>query len=82
MKELVWAARIGRSLGNYLILATQKPSGVVDEQIWSNSKFKLSLKVAEESDSKELLRTPDAAYIKEPGRGYLKAGINELYELF
>ncbi len=82
MKELVLAARIGRSLGNYLILATQKPSGVVDEQIWSNSKFKLSLKVAEESDSKELLRTPDAAYIKEPGRGYLKAGINELYELF
>ncbi len=82
MKELVSAARIGRSLGIHLILATQKPSGVVDEQIWSNSKFKLSLKVAEESDSKELLRTPDAAYIKEPGRGYLKVGTNELYELF
>ncbi|MFV0288985.1 MAG: type VII secretion protein EssC [Mycoplasmatales bacterium] len=82
MKELVSAARIGRSLGIHLILATQKPSGVVDEQIWSNSKFKLSLKVAEESDSKELLRTPDAAYIVEPGRGYLKVGTNELYELF
>ncbi len=82
MKELVSAARIGRSLGIHLILATQKPSGVVDEQIWSNSKFKLSLKVAEESDSKELLRTPDAAYIVQPGRGYLKVGTNELYELF
>ncbi len=82
MKELVSAARIGRSLGIHLILATQKPSGVVDEQIWSNSKFKLSLKVAEESDSKELLRTPDAAYIIQPGRGYLKVGTNELYELF
>ncbi len=31
MKELVSAARIGRSLGIHLILATQKPDGVVDE---------------------------------------------------
>lgn len=82
MKELVSAARIGRSLGIHLILATQKPSGVVDDQIWSNSKFKLSLKVAEEADSKELLKTADAAYIKNPGRGYLKVGNDELYELF
>lgn len=82
MKELVSAARIGRSLGVHLILATQKPTGVVDDQIWSNSKFKLCLKVAEESDSKELLKTPDAAYITQPGRGYLKVGTNELYELF
>ncbi|WOO90010.1 type VII secretion protein EssC [Mollicutes bacterium LVI A0078] len=82
MKELVSAARIGRSLGIHLILATQKPDGVVDDQIWSNSKFKLSLKVAEEADSKALLKTPDAAYITNPGRGYLKVGTNELYELF
>ena len=41
MKELISAARIGRSLGVHLILATQKPSGVVDGHIWSNSKFKL-----------------------------------------
>lgn len=82
MKELVSASRIGRSLGVHLILATQKPAGVVDDQIWSNSKFKLCLKVAEEADSKELLKTPDAAYIVEPGRGYLKVGTDELYELF
>ena len=37
MKELISAARIGRSLGVHLILATQKPSGQVNEQIWSNS---------------------------------------------
>jgi len=41
MKELISAARIGRSLGVHLILATQKPAGVVNDQIWSNSKFKL-----------------------------------------
>lgn len=56
MSELVSAARIGRSLGVHLILATQKPTGVVDDQIWSNSKFKLALKVQNEADSKEILK--------------------------
>ena len=82
MKELVSAARIGRSLGVHLILATQKPTGVVDDQIWSNSKFKLCLKVQDESDSKEVLKTPDAASITLPGRAYLQVGNNEIYELF
>lgn len=82
MKELVSTARIGRSLGIHLILATQKPSGVVDDQIWSNSKFKLALKVQDESDSNEILKTPDAAEITLPGRAYLQVGNNEIYELF
>lgn len=82
MKELVSTARIGRSLGIHLILATQKPSGVVDEQIWTNSKFKLCLKVQNESDSREMLKSPDAASIVQPGRAYLQVGNNEIYELF
>jgi len=82
MAELVSVARIGRSLGVHLILATQKPSGVVDDQIWSNSRFKLALKVADESDSNEIIKTPDAARIVEPGRAYLQVGNNEIYELF
>ncbi|SFN94603.1 DNA segregation ATPase FtsK/SpoIIIE, S-DNA-T family [Pseudobutyrivibrio sp. UC1225] len=82
MKELISAARIGRSLGVHLILATQKPSGVVDAQIWSNSKFKLCLKVQNKEDSNEVLKTPVAAEIKEPGRAYLQVGNNEIFELF
>lgn len=82
MKELVSAARIGRSLGVHLILATQKPSGVVDDQIWSNSKFRLCLKVQNKNDSNEVLKSPVAAEIKEPGRAYLQVGNNELFELF
>ena len=39
MKELISVAQVGRSLGVHLILATQKPSGTVDDNIWSNSKF-------------------------------------------
>ena len=79
MDELVSAARIGRSLGVHLILATQKPSGVVDEQIWSNSKFKLCCKVQTAEDSNEMIRKPDAAFIKEAGRFYLQVGYDEYF---
>lgn len=82
MKELISAARIGRSLGVHLILATQKPSGQVNEQIWSNSKFKLCLKVQSKEDSNEVIKSPLAAEIKEPGRAYLQVGNNEIFELF
>lgn len=82
MKELVSTARIGRSLGIHLILATQKPSGVVDDQIWSNSKFKLALKVQNTSDSNEILKHRIFAEITLPGRAYLQVGNNEIYELF
>lgn len=82
MKELISAARIGRSLGVHLILATQKPSGQVNEQIWSNSRFKLCLKVQSQEDSNEVLKSPLAAEIKEPGRAYLQVGNNEIFELF
>ena len=62
-----------------MILATQKPSGQVDEQIWSNSRFKLCLKVQGPEDSNEVLKSPLAAEIKEPGRAYLQVGNNEVF---
>ncbi|MCB5954296.1 type VII secretion protein EssC [Enterococcus sp. CWB-B31] len=82
MSELISVSRIGRSLGIHLILATQKPSGVVNDQIWSNSNAKLCLKVADRSDSMEMLKTPDASELVQPGRAYLQVGNNEIYELF
>ena len=82
MAELVSTARVGRSLGVHLILATQKPTGIVDDQIWSNSRFKLCLKVQNEADSRELLHSGDAANITNPGRAYLQVGNNEIFELF
>lgn len=82
IKKLVSIARVGRTLGIHLILATQKPAGVVDDQIWSNARFKVALKVQSESDSKEIIKTADAASIKQSGRAYLQVGNNEIYELF
>lgn len=79
MEELISAARIGRSLGVHLILATQKPSGVVNDQIWSNSRFKVCLKVSDAADSKEMIRRPDAAEINRPGQFYMLVGYNESF---
>lgn len=81
MNQLISIARIGRSLGIHLILATQKPSGIVNDQIWSNSKFKVCLKVQDRSDSMEVLKKPDAASIKEVGRFILQVGYDEYYSI-
>ncbi len=81
MDQLISTARIGRSLGVHLILATQKPSGVVNDQIWSNSKFRVCLKVQDKSDSMDMIKCQDAAALKNPGRFYLQVGYNELFVL-
>ena len=81
MDKLISIARIGRSLGVHLILSTQKPSGVVDDQIWSNAKFKICCKVQTTEDSNEMIRKPDAAYLKDSGRFYLQVGYDEIFTI-
>lgn len=81
MNQLVSTARIGRSLGVHLILATQKPAGVVSPEINSNAKFRICLKVQTRADSDEMLRRPEAAELKETGRFYLQVGYNEYFAL-
>ncbi|HIU40155.1 MAG TPA: type VII secretion protein EssC [Candidatus Aphodocola excrementigallinarum] len=81
MEQLISTARIGRSLGVHLILATQKPSGVVDPQIWSNTRFRVCLRVQDKSDSNEVIKCPDAAYLKQTGRFYFQVGYNEVFTL-
>ena len=82
MRELISAVRVGRSLGVHLVLATQKPAGVVDEQIWANSRFRICLRVERPEDSQEVLKRPDAANLIQSGRGYFQVGNNEVFELF
>lgn len=81
MAKLISTARIGRSLGVHLILATQKPAGVVDDQIWSNSRFRVCLKVQEKADSMDMLKRPDAAELVDTGRFYLQVGYNEIFQI-
>lgn len=81
MDSLISAARIGRSLGIHLILATQKPAGVVNDQIRSNTKFRVCLRVQDKADSNDMLKRPDAAELKDTGRFYLQVGYNELFAM-
>lgn len=82
MSGLIRAARVGRSLGVHLILATQKPGGVVDDQIQSNSRFRLCLKVQDAADSREMIKRPDAAKITQAGRSYIRVGEDEYFDIF
>ena len=81
MDLLVSAARIGRSLGVHLILATQKPDSVVSPQIWSNSRFKICLKVQGKEDSKAVIHCADAAEISATGRFFFQVGYNEVFSM-
>lgn len=82
MRELISVAQVGRSLGVHLLLATQKPSGTVDDNIWSNAKFRLCLRVQDRRDSNDMLHKPDAAFLTQAGRAYLQVGNDEIYEQF
>jgi S-DNA-T family DNA segregation ATPase FtsK/SpoIIIE len=67
-------AREGRSLGVHLVLATQKPGGVISEDVRANSNLWISLRVQDPADSREVIGVPDAATIARPGRAYVKIG--------
>lgn len=69
------AAR-GRSLGLHLILATQRPAGVIKESLRANTNLRVALRMADEDDATDILGVPDAAYFDPsiPGRGAAKTG--------
>lgn len=82
MTELNSIATVGRSLGIHLLLATQRPAGVVTDQINSNSRFRICMKVQDVADSREMIKRPDAARITQSGRAYIRVGEDEMFELF
>jgi S-DNA-T family DNA segregation ATPase FtsK/SpoIIIE len=71
---LVNVAQRGRSLGIHLILATQRPSGVVSADIRANTNLRIALRVTDASESSDVIDAPDAARIAKstPGRGYVR----------
>ncbi|WP_336207666.1 FtsK/SpoIIIE domain-containing protein [Nonomuraea sp. LPB2021202275-12-8] len=73
---LVDIARRGRSLGIHLILATQRPAGVVTADIQANTSLRIALRVTEPAESADVIDLPDAAHISKstPGRCYVKSG--------
>jgi S-DNA-T family DNA segregation ATPase FtsK/SpoIIIE len=73
---LVNIAQRGRSLGIHLLLATQRPSGVVSADIRANTNLRIALRVTDPAESADVIDAPDAAHIAKstPGRAYVRLG--------
>ena len=76
VSSLVSIARRGRSLGLHLVLATQRPSGVVSPEIRANTALRICLRVTSTAESIDVVDTAAAAAIapSTPGRAILRTG--------
>ena len=70
----------GRSLGVHIVLATQRPSGVVKDALRANTNLRISLRVLDQNDSRDVLGVVTAAQIsrRHPGRAIARMGAAEL----
>ncbi|MEP7021141.1 MAG: FtsK/SpoIIIE domain-containing protein, partial [Pseudonocardiales bacterium] len=70
----------GRSLGVHVVLATQRPGGVVTADMRANVNLRISLRVTSDAESNDVIDSPVAARIpgRQPGRAYLRTGHREL----
>ncbi|GMA94033.1 cell division protein FtsK [Pseudolysinimonas kribbensis] len=73
-------AQRGRSLGIHLIMATQRPAGVIKDNLRANTNMRVALRMADESDSEDVVGTKDAGGFDPglPGRGLAKTGPGRL----
>lgn len=81
---LVDVAQRGRSMGVHMVLATQKPAGVITAQIEANTNIRVALRVANDHESSDIIGSSAAADIDtgSPGRAYLKIGGGDHIEQF
>ncbi len=80
MAALVDIAQRGRSLGVHLLLATQRPNGIINDNIRANTNLRISLRVQDVADSMDVLGTSEAAGLSRsrPGRGFLRRGPGDI----
>ena len=73
---VVDVAQRGRSLGLHLVLATQRPAGVIKDNLRANTNLRVALRMADESDSADVLGDPMAGGFDPaiPGRGAVRTG--------
>ena len=79
---LVHVAALGRSLGIHLVLATQRPAGVVTADIKANVNLRIALRMRDRTDSEDVVDSPAAASLdpSAPGRAYARVGGSPLLE--
>jgi S-DNA-T family DNA segregation ATPase FtsK/SpoIIIE len=72
---LVRIAAVGRSLGVHLVLATQRPGGIVSADLRANVALRVALRVRDRADSSDVIGSDVAARISDrtPGRAFVRA---------
>ncbi|MFT4189575.1 MAG: FtsK/SpoIIIE domain-containing protein [Aeromicrobium sp.] len=80
LASLVSVGAVGRTLGVHMILATQRPAGVVNDDILANTNLRVALRVQSREDSSNVIGVPDAPSISrlQQGRAYIKLGQNDI----
>jgi len=80
LTSLVSIGAVGRTLGVHMILATQRPAGVVNNDILANTNLRVALRVQSKEDSSNVIEVPDAASIErsQMGRAYIKLGQTDI----
>jgi len=80
LKALVSVGAVGRTLGVHMILATQRPAGVVSDDILANTNLRVALRVQSREDSNNVIGVPAASEIgrAQMGRAYVKLGQDDI----
>jgi DNA segregation ATPase FtsK/SpoIIIE, S-DNA-T family len=80
LSSLVGIAQRGRSLGVHLVLATQRPSGVISDEIRANTNLRLALRLHDAADASDVVADPAPSTFRrsQPGRAALRLGPGEL----
>jgi len=76
---LLGVAQRGRSLGVHLVLATQRPNGVIGDDIRANTNLRIALRVQDPADSNDVIGEPSAAALPRAiaGRAIMRLGSDE-----
>ena len=80
LTSLVSIGAVGRTLGVHMILATQRPAGVVNDDILANTNLRVALRVQSKEDSNNVIGVPHAAAISrsQKGRSWVKLGQEDI----
>ncbi len=80
LAALVAIAQRGRSLGVHLLLATQRPAGVVTDDIRANTNLRVALRLHDRTDALDVVGDELPATFPRgiPGRAALRLGPDEL----
>ncbi len=80
LHALVGIAQRGRSLGVHLLLATQRPNGVISDDIRANTNLRIALRLHDTADAIDVVGDPLPASLPRslPGRAVMRLGPDEL----